>query len=1010
MTRLSLSLLGTWQASLNGEPITAFESDKVRALLAYLAIESERPHRRESLAALLWPERPERNARQNLSQALFNLRKGIRDHEANPPLLFMTPKTIQFNRAADFRLDVAAFEERITASKKHPHEEMTICPPCMKRLERAITYYQGEFLTGFSLPDSTAFDEWILLKREQLHRLMLEALFSLTEAYEGQGAFDIALPYAWRQVELDPWNEEGQQHLLHLLMLNGQRSQALAQYEKFRPLLWQDLGIEPTAETQTLAEAIRSGQMDREAESLKIARPRHNLPVQLTPFVGRESELKQIDKKFENHDCRLLTLAGPGGIGKTRLAVQAAAGLLEQYLHGVWFVDLSAITRPEQVLATVAHTLGVPEVASEPRLKTLKRALRQKQLFLLLDNFEHVIEAAPELSELLAAAPGLTLMVTSRAVLHLEGEHVFLVPPLGLPEKKQPFPADALSHYEAVRLFLDRIRMTNPAFALTEENAQAVAEVCIRLEGLPLAIELAAGRSRLFAPEQLSLQLKNRLRTLVGGARNMPQRQQTIRNTIEWSYQLLDDGEQLLFARLAAFVGGWTLEAAEFVCAPGLPMDVLIGLESLLDKSLIHQSQPGTGGPRFTMLETIREFAVEKLVESGEQQAMHRRHAAYYLEWIRQPATYWRQIRVHDVQALEVENVRVIMRWGLASGELAAPVEIVCQMYRLWEGRGYGVEIANWLEEVLAAESSKACLPSVLYAFALRIAGNLHSLSTLHLQKAYRYYEQSLTISQAEQDHRSAAGALMGLANLDSRMGNYSLARTRNEEALAFLEELGALSKSNVQPMRIVLGNLAEQLSEEGAFETAWAYAEKALQLAEELEHEGGVAIVLGTMGAIAMRQEKYEAARVYLEQALAIWDKQQNQYRQTGIWGLLGVLALKENNLGAAERLLLQVLHGCAEQHVRDYVPTILDRVAELRFAQGYTIEAICIYAAVDAFYKQHGLVRPPVEAPKYEQILASTRQQLGDAVFASVWKEGEAWELFDLADKVMREQSGWS
>lgn len=1007
MTRLSLSLLGLWQATLNGEPITAFESDKVRALLAYLAVESERPHRRESLAALLWPERPERNARQNLSQALFNLRKGIRDHEADPSLLFITPKTIQFNRTADFRLDVAAFEERIAASKKHPHAEMTICPPCLKRLERAITHYQGEFLAGFSLPDSVAFDEWVLLKREQLHRLMLEALFCLTETYEGQGAFDIALPYAWRQVELDPWNEEGQQQLLRLLTLNGQRSQALAQYEKFRQLLWQDLGIEPTAKTQTLAEAIRSRQLDNEAATLKIGKPRHNLPVQLTPFIGRESELQVIKGKFESQDCRLLTLVGPGGIGKTRLAVQAAADLLKLYIHGVWFVDLSAITGPEQVLATVAHSLGVPEVASEPRLKTLKRALRQKQLFLLLDNFEHVIEAASDVSELLAAAPGLTLMVTSRAVLRLEGEHVYLVPPLGLPEKKPPLPADALSHYEAVRLFLDRISTANPAFALTEENAPAVAEVCIRLEGLPLAIELAVGRSRLFTPEQLLAQLKNRLRTLVGGARNMPHRQQTIRNTIEWSYQLLDDSEKRLFSRLGAFAGGWTLEAAESVCSPGLPVDILSGLESLLDKSLIHQSQPGAGSPRFTMLETLREFAVEKLVESGEQQAMHRRHAAFFLEWIRQPATYWRQIRVHDVQALEVENVRAIMRRGLASGELAAPVEIVCQMYRLWEGRGYGVEMANWLEEVLAAESSKVCLSPVLYAFALRIAGNLHSLSTLHLQKAYRYYEQSLTISQAEQDHRSAAGALMGLANLDSRMGNYSLARTRNEEALAFLEELGALSKSNVQPMRIVMGNLAEQLSEEGAFETAWAYAEKALQLAEELEHEGGVAIVLGTMGTIAMRQEKYGAARAYLEQALAIWDKQQNQYRQTEIWGLLGALALKENNLGAAERLLLQALHGCAKQHVRDHVPTILDRVAELKFAQGYTIEAVCIYAAVDAFNKQHGLVRPSVEVPKVEQTLASARQQLGDATFTTAWKEGEAWELFDLADKIAREQS---
>jgi DNA-binding SARP family transcriptional activator len=268
MTRLSLSLLGTWQATRDGELITAFESEKVRALLAYLAVEAHQPHRREFLSALFWPERPDRNARQNLSQALSNLRKGIGDREAKPSFLFITQQTIQFNRDADFRLDVWAFEDRLTASQKHPHEELTLCASCLKRMERAVTQYRGDFLAGFSLPDSIAFDEWALLKREQLHRLALEALFSLTEAYEVQEAFEVALPYAWRQAELDPWNEAGQQRLLQLLALNGQRNEALAQYEKIRQLLRQDLGVEPAAETQTLVEAIRSGELDREADPL----------------------------------------------------------------------------------------------------------------------------------------------------------------------------------------------------------------------------------------------------------------------------------------------------------------------------------------------------------------------------------------------------------------------------------------------------------------------------------------------------------------------------------------------------------------------------------------------------------------------------------------------------------------------------------------------------------------------------------------------------------------------
>ena len=726
----------------------------------------------------------------------------------------------------------------------------------------------------------------------------------------------------------------------------------------------------------------------------------NNLPVQLTSFIGRESELRESEEKLVDPYCRLLTLVGPGGIGKTRLALQIAVDLLERYIHGVWFVDLSANSEAAQVLVSVADILSIPEVASEPRLKTLKRALRHKQMLLLLDNFEQVIEAAPDLGELLAAVPGLTLVVTSREVLRLQGEHVYSVLPLGLPERQRPLSAADLSHYEAVHLFLDRARSANPAFALTEENAPAVAEVCIRLEGLPLAIELAAARSRLFTPEQLLTQLTNRLRTLVGRERNLPLRQQTIRNTIEWSFQLLDDGEQLLFARLGAFVGGWSLEAAESVCAPGLPTDVLSGLESLLDKSLIRQSQPSIGGTRFTMLETIREFAVEKLTTSEEQQAIHRWHAAYYLEWIRRPEEYWGKF-AQNVQALEVENVRAIMRRGQVSGELAAPVEIVCAMYFIWEGRGYAVEMGTWLEEVLADDRSQASLPPSLYARALRITGNLQGLLALDLKKAYRYYEQSLMISRAEQDHRLAAAALSNLAILDSKMGNYALARMHNKEALAFLEGRGSSGL-----LRTVLGNLAEQLSDEGAYEAAWLFAEKALELAQELDSGGpGVAIVLDIMSLIAIREEKYEAARTYLEQAMPIWDEQQNLYRQTEIWELLGTLALNENNLEAAERLLLQALQAYAERHIRDRVPNNLDRVAELRFAQGKTFEAICIYAAVDTFYNQHGLVRPPVEAPKYEQILASARQQLGEAAFASAWKKGESWELFDLARKLAGE-----
>jgi predicted ATPase/transcriptional regulator with XRE-family HTH domain len=431
------------------------------------------------------------------------------------------------------------------------------------------------------------------------------------------------------------------------------------------------------------------------------------LPTQRTTVIGRTAEVAIICDRLRHDGVRLLTLTGPGGTGKTRLALQVASELIDMFADGVFFIDLAPVADSTFVAATIAGVLGIQETGDQPFVARLKTYLRSKHVLLVLDNFEHLLSGAAVIDELLTATSSVAMLITSRAVLHLYGEHEIVVPPLAIPDLQYLPTLDRLSSYPAVRLFIERARAAQVDFHLTPTTASAVAEICVRLDGLPLAIELAAARSKLFSPQALLARLSDRLKLLVGGSQSIPARQQTLRNTIDWSYNLLQAGEQTLFWRLAVFVGGCTIEAAEAVCTieTDALLDILAGLQALLDHSLLRQEVSLEGEPRFSMLETIREYALERLELSGEADAIRRRHAIYHLELAHQAekeSPVQQRVWLDRLQC-ELGNLRAALAWCRTmtdSGEIG--LRLATLLFWFWRRRGSISEGRAWIMGALA--------------------------------------------------------------------------------------------------------------------------------------------------------------------------------------------------------------------------------------------------------------------------------------------------------------------
>jgi predicted ATPase/DNA-binding SARP family transcriptional activator/Flp pilus assembly protein TadD len=973
MSRLELSFLGPFQVKLDGVPVTSFEADKVRGLLAYLAVESNRPHRREQLAALFWPGWPDASARTSLRNALSNLRKAIGDETAEPPFLVITRETIQFNSESSYILDTLEIEQ-LTKDSQATAEQ----------LQTTLESYRGGFLEGFTLKDCPAFDDWSLIIQERVQQQVSVLLSRLTELYEYDKAYDRAIACVRRRLELEPWQEEAHRQLMRLLSLNGQRSAALAQFEACKRSLKSELGVEPSDETVRLYERIRDS---RPPEPVSIKAQPHNLPEQLTSFIGREKEIAQVQELLKAH--RLVTLTGAGGTGKTRLALQVAHELVDQFPDGLWLVELAPLSDPNQIPQVVSRVFGLREQTGFQTLQILQDFLEEKHLLLLLDNCEHLIEACASLVDaLLHACPRLTILTSSREALGIEGEASFQVPPLAFPASSESGSFETLAGYEAIRLFIERAATASPAFQITPENASAILQICQCLDGIPLALELAAARLKLLTVAEVAQRLDDRFRLLTGGSRAALPRNQTLRASIDWSYELLSLAERLLLQRLSIFAGGWFLEAAEYVGSGDSiqTFEVLDLLSQLVNKSLVTVVSETGSGMRYRMLETIRQYAQEKLLEAGSAQSTRDRHLQYFVQLAEKVELEFRgpnQATITDRLENDLDNLYLALNWSLEGkgkpGWRSEPgLKLTSDLLWYWNSQFRVATALGWLERLLdedakkEAEEPETVLSLKIRAKALRVAGYM-AWNTGDNNKAAILSEASQALFErlGDDGKQGLAYSKWNLAHIVFVNGNMTHSELLLEESLRLFKEVGDRFGEGECYNAFGLITLCQN-----KFERAIFYYEMSLALRREIGDQDGAAYMIFSLGYVALRQHQFENARHLFEESLqvasaikssfimqwssinlALLDWLQGDYEQaarniietksnilkTGtilsfIYGLymLSMLSMAQENFAGAKEFLEESLSICDKKVRMEQIPFILCGLGTLALAGG--------------------------------------------------------------------------
>lgn len=778
----------------------------------------------------------------------------------------------------------------------------------------------------------------------------------------------------------------------------------------------------------------------------------NNLPIEPTPFIGREREVAALCHLLARAEVHLLTLTGPAGVGKTRLALQVAAEVSDGYADGMFIVPLAPLTDPEQVMEVIAQVLAIPDVSGPSLLGRVQRLLKSKQLLLVLDNFEQVVPATLMVAELVATCPAIKIVVTSRVALHVRAEREFAVPPLSLPDLKRLPDLLTLLQYEAVALFIERAQAVKTDFQVTNATAQAVAQICARLDGLPLAIELAAARAKYYPPHLLLARLEQGLSVLGGGARDLPARQQTLRAAIAWSYELLSPQEQQFFRRLAVFVDGWDWQAAEQACAAagGLTEDVLEGLESLLDKSMVRQGGQDNGEPRWWMLQTLREFGLEVLVGTGEAEETRQAHAEYYLHLAEQAEPHLRGSEPERWLARleqEHENLRAALSFlleqahrqaGTPQGQESAEhaLRLCAALYVFWYIRGYNQEGQAYSEQALAVRSGvKAPVQARILSNAAYMA-----MAVDKFERAEILGGEGLTFYRELDDRAGLATCLSLLGSVAAGRGQYRLAAAQLAEAAAFFREQVSSLESSIN-----LSEWARVATEQGRYEQAQVLLDECMALSEALGEQQRVAWASYLLARLLfVSQRNPEQARLLAEQSLAQFEEQGIDFTRAFALGLLGQMHLAQGEwvqacakleesaafmqewgsrsdsveplLGlaraaTAQQELVEARRRCQESlrlqvalGSQALVPACLEVMGTLLAAQGRVLEAVERWGTAKALREALDAPMHPVERPDYDKAVTTARRQLGEKAFARAWAKGRSTPVGQVIATVLK------
>jgi predicted ATPase/DNA-binding SARP family transcriptional activator/DNA-binding CsgD family transcriptional regulator len=938
---IRVRLLGGFRISVGSRVIEAkqWRLRKPATLVKLLALTPHHRLQREQIMDLLWPDSGKRSASNNLRQIVHTTRK-ILDPVAGSRYLQSDTESLVLCPGGEIWVDVEAFEEAAATARRSKD-------PAAYRA--ALELYAGELL-----PEDR-YEEWAQDRREVLRRSYLDLLVALAGAHEERGEHGPAVEVLRRAIAEEPTNEEAHADLMRLYALSGLQGEALAQYGRLRELLFRELGAEPGTATRRLHEEIVTGRFPPAqippTGHLPEGPPdtnKHNLPAPRDSFVGRAQEMVEVKRALAM--TRLLSLTGVGGSGKTRLALEVARVLVGAYPDGVWLVGLAGLTEGALIPQAVATALGVPEQPGRPLTETLVDGLRSKEMLLVLDNCEHLIDAAARLlDELLDSCPRLKVLATSREPLGVAGEVRWPIPALSVPDAQHSSTVGELEGYESARLFVERASDRRPGFALTPDNAEGIAQICRRLDGIPLAMELAAARVGMLSVEQICQRLNESLKLLVGGGRTAVPRQLTLRGTLDWSYELLSKPEQKLFGRLSVFAGGFTLEAAQAVwTGEGLEdEDILELLSRLVEKSLVMVTGE-EGILRYRMLEPVRQYGQERLEECGEADAVRRRHAEFFLALAKEAEpelTGAHQQAWAERLETEHDNLRAALSWSLEK-EPETALRLAGTLAHFWEIRSRFMEGSRWLE---AALRQSGRTEAATRALVLTEAGTF-AWHRGDYERSGMLQREALVLYRQQGDEGGVAFSLMCLGNQQCEQGD-------DDGAVPFLEEALVLSRriGDKRTVAYTLWNLAEVARHRGDYEQAKTLALESQALSRQMADKWQLARITGWLGVVTVySSDGHDAAEGFLKESLAL-----------------------NREIGSLE-----------------YVAYCLEGFAGLAGARAQGARAARLWGAAEALRETISDPLAPADRPEYDRSMAAARAGLDEGSWEAAFAEGKSMQ----------------